>query len=175
MQTFEELYTQYAPDVHRFAFWLCGNPMDAEDITSETFVRAWLRFRSIRMETLRGYLLKIARNLYLAKKRKGRKLVELREHQPDPSPGVEAQVQVRIAIGDAGAFLQTLPECDRTAFILRVEYELSYAEVARVLDISEVAARVKTHRVRKRLLLTSIDGSAGRDRVSTTPSSAGRP
>lgn len=46
MLTFEELYVAYSPDVYRFSVWLCGNAADAEDITAETFTRAWTELRS---------------------------------------------------------------------------------------------------------------------------------
>jgi RNA polymerase sigma-70 factor (ECF subfamily) len=153
MLTFEELYTQNAQDVYRFAFWLSGSKMEAEDITAETFVRAWRRFGSIRMETLKGYLFKIARNVFLMKRRKGRQDTELVDSYPDPSPGPERMAQMNVSLAEVKTFLQGLPECDRTAFVLRVQYELSYGEIARVLEVSEVAARVKVHRTRKRLLL----------------------
>jgi RNA polymerase sigma-70 factor (ECF subfamily) len=152
MLTFEELYAQYAQEVYRFTFWLSGSEMDAEDITAETLVRAWLRFGSIRMETVKGYLLKIARNLYLAKQRKSKHSIVLVETHPDPAPGPESVAQTRLSLAEVKAFLRRLPECDRTAFILRVQYDLSYSEIARVLEVSEVAARVKVHRTRKRLL-----------------------
>ena len=41
MLDFHELYTRYAADVHRFALFLSGNRALADDITSETFLRAW--------------------------------------------------------------------------------------------------------------------------------------
>ena len=48
--TFHELYSRYADDVYRFAHWLTGNPHDARDITSETFVRVWTAAEEPRME-----------------------------------------------------------------------------------------------------------------------------
>ena len=44
-----------------------------------------------------------------------------------------------------------LPEIDRTALLLRAEHELPYDEIARVLQISLSAAKVKVHRARLRL------------------------
>lgn len=38
---FGAIYERYAPDVLRFATFLTGSLTEAEDITSETFVRAW--------------------------------------------------------------------------------------------------------------------------------------
>ncbi|MHC4560444.1 MAG: RNA polymerase sigma factor [Planctomycetota bacterium] len=65
MLTFKDLYETYAPDVYRFTLWLAGDSFEAEDNTSETFIRAWVRISSIRTETLKAYLFTIARNLYL--------------------------------------------------------------------------------------------------------------
>jgi RNA polymerase sigma-70 factor (ECF subfamily) len=53
--------------------------------------------------------------------------------------------------------LQTLPEIDRTAFILRVQQELPYAEIARVLELSLSAVKVKVHRTRKKLLTAQLE------------------
>ena len=57
MMDFQDLYDSYAPDVYRFSLWLSGNRTDAEDVTSETFVRAWARRETIRTRTLKAYLL----------------------------------------------------------------------------------------------------------------------
>ena len=48
-------------------------------------------------------------------------------------------------------WLQTLPEVDRSAFVLRIQHDLPYAEVARILYISKSAVKVKVHRMRKKL------------------------
>ena len=61
----ETLYQSYSRDVFRFALYLSGNWEDAEDITAETFVRAWVAEESIRLATVKGYLFAIARNLFL--------------------------------------------------------------------------------------------------------------
>ena len=70
MVSFHELYQSYAADIYRFAFCLAGDRFEAEDITSETFVRAWVNHSTIRTETLKAYLFTIARNIYLEGKRK---------------------------------------------------------------------------------------------------------
>ena len=48
-------------------------------------------------------------------------------------------------------FIQTLPEVDRAALILRLQDDLSYEEIANVLNISLAAAKVKVHRARLKL------------------------
>lgn len=149
---FHELYQAYAQDVYRFAYWLCGNAQDAEDITSETFVRALTASGKIRAGTVKGYLLTIARNLaYKELKREKRTVslnIDLAENRPQPPQLVEQSLSLQAAM----QFIQTLPEADRVALILRLQNELPYEEIADVLNISLAAARVKVHRARLKLV-----------------------
>ncbi len=151
MLTFEELYVSYSPDVYRFAAWLSGNSSDAEDITAETFARVWMNFNTIRTETLKAYLFTIARNTYLESLRKYRDHEPLNNAHPDSHPALEKSLITKNELDQVRAALQTLPEIDRSAFVMRVQYDLPYAEIARVLQISEGTVRVKVHRVRKLL------------------------
>jgi len=151
MLSFEHLYVAYSPDVYRFANWLTSNSKDAEDITSETFVRAWINFDRIQTETLKAYLFTIARNLYLESLRKKHKIIELSETHTDPYPRPEKILEHQSELDQVRNILQTLPEIDRSAFVMRVQYDLPYAEIGRVLQLSENAVKVKVHRVRKTL------------------------
>lgn len=151
MLSFEDLYLAYFPDVYRFAYWLAGEHGEAEDITSDTFVRAWMNFDATRTETLKAYLFAIARNVYLESLRKNRNHHPLDENDPDSRLKPERTVELMNALDEVMDILQTLPEVDRSAFVLRVQYDLPYAEIARVLQLSENAAKVKVHRVRKKL------------------------
>ncbi|MBN1311732.1 MAG: RNA polymerase sigma factor [Anaerolineae bacterium] len=156
MLTFHELYDTYAQDVYRFAYWLAGDPADAEDITSETFIRAWVSFDATRTETLKAYLLKIARNTYLQQLRKRKKQTRLEDVHADPNPGPEKLTEARAELSMVRELLQSLPEIDRAAFVLRVQHDLPYDEIARVLQLSVGAAKVKVHRIRKRLLMARM-------------------
>lgn len=151
MLTFEELYVSYSPDVYRFATWLSGNANDAEDITAETFTRAWVNFAKIRTETLKAYLFTIARNIHLESLRKHKGHEVLNDSHPDSRPTIERSLETRNEIDQIRVVLLTLPESDRSAFVMRVQHDLSYAEIARVLQTSEGAVKVKIHRVRKML------------------------
>lgn len=156
MLNFQRLYESYAAEVYRFAFSLSGNTSEAEDITSETFVRAWANSSTIRTETLKAYLFTIARNVFLEQQRKSKRQVALEDVHPDPAPGPDALVESRLELRTVQRVLQTLPEIDCAAFVLRVQHELPYAEIARVLGLSLSSAKVKVHRVRKKLLTTRV-------------------
>lgn len=154
---FKDLYESYAAEIYRFAFYLAGDGSEAEDVTSETFVRAWVRRSTIRTETLKAYLFTIARNVYLERQRKRRRQVALEDVYLDPAPGPDKVVESQLELSRVLKVLQTLPEIDRAAFIMRVQHELPYAEIARALGLSLTAAKVKVHRVRKKLLAIRVE------------------
>lgn len=151
MITFHELYERYAPEVYRFALWLSGNSADAEDITAETFTRAWAGRQRIQTETVKAYLFTIARNLFLKQSREHRRYLPLDQAQVDRSPGPERRIEDSQLLKEVLSQLQLLPEVDRTALILRVQHELPYVEIARILNLSLASAKVKVHRARLKL------------------------
>jgi RNA polymerase sigma factor (sigma-70 family) len=157
MINFKELYETYANEVYRFALWLAGNPSEAEDITSETFIRAWVNNSKIRTETLKAYLFTISRNIYLQHKRKMKRHAVLEDIHPDSAPGPEKLTESQFLLKRVQRILQTLPETDRTTFVLRIQHGLSYDEISRVLEISLSAVKVKIYRVRKKLITAFIN------------------
>lgn len=152
MLTFQELYETYVDDVYRFVLWLAGDKFEAEDISSETFISAWVHRTTIRTETLKAYLFTIARNIYLERQRKGKRHVLLEDVYIDPLPAPDQRVDAQRQLQEVYQFLQTVSEIDRTVFILRVQHELSYLEIARMLSLSITAVKVKVHRLRKKLI-----------------------
>ena len=149
--TFHDLYERYAPDVYRFALWLSGDPAEADDIASETFVRAWASSGKIRTETVKAYLFTIARNLFLQGRRRQKRQVSMEQVSLEIDSGPQSLVEDRLALAEVLQQLQDLPENERAALILRVQHELPYAEIARVLEISLSSAKVKVHRARLKL------------------------
>lgn len=157
MINFQDLYESYVTDVYRFSLWLSGNSSEAEDITSETFIRAWVNNSKIRTETLKAYLFTISRNIYLEYKRKRKRQAILEDIHPDPAPGPDKRTESQLKLQRVQRVLQTLPEIDHTAFVLRVQHELPYEEIARVLELSLTATKVKVYRARKKLIAACID------------------
>jgi RNA polymerase sigma-70 factor, ECF subfamily len=148
MTGFAELYEKYAPDVYRFSLYLSGQRSDAEDITSETFVRAWASAEPIRTATVRGYLFTIARNLFLQGIRKKSRQVSLDEDLRDPQASPYAQAEQKSELRAVLAEMQKLPEIDRAALLMRAFDEMPYEDIARSLGISLAAVKVKIHRAR---------------------------
>ena len=154
MTGFGALYTKYAQDVYHFALYLSGKRREAEDITSETFVRAWASSGTIRVATVRGYLFTIARNLFLQGLRKKSRQVALNENLHDPQASPYVQVEQKAELHGVLAGLRKLPEIDRAALLMRAFDEMPYEEIAQALGISLSTVKVKIHRAR--LALTNI-------------------
>jgi RNA polymerase sigma-70 factor (ECF subfamily) len=151
LTNFGELYRQYAPDVFRFALYLCGERAEAEDITAETFVRAWTAAERIRMSTVKGYLFTIARNLFLHGRRKASRETGLEDVHADRGQGPEAKADADSELRAVLAALGQLPELDRAALLMRAEDEIPYEDIARALGISLASVKVKIHRARLKL------------------------
>ena len=84
---FSQLYERYAPDVHRFALFLCGDIALAEDLTAETFARALAGRDGLHVDTVKAYLPAIVRNLYRDVRRREGRFGSL-EHAPDEAPSI---------------------------------------------------------------------------------------
>ena len=156
MVTFHEIYERYSKDVYRYAFWLSGSADDADDITSETFARAWAGRDEIRTETVKAYLFAIARNLYLKQLRHAKSQTDFPPHHADPKPAPEQLVEAKLELHRAMDAIQSLPEVDRAAFLLRIQHELSYEEIARILQLPLTTVKVKIHRARLKLAALEI-------------------
>jgi len=148
---FAGLYERYAQDVYRFALYLCGDPVYAQDIAAEPFVRAWVTPGEIRVGTVKAYLFMIARNLYRAGLRQGQRQADLQPDLADPAPGPETVAGDRLELQSVLRALQQLPEVDRAALLMHVQDGLPYEEVAAALGLSVAAVKVKVHRARLKL------------------------
>jgi RNA polymerase sigma-70 factor (ECF subfamily) len=152
MSDLGSFYERYSADVYRFALYLTGNRMDAEDIVSETFVRLWTSSGTIRTETVKGLLFTIARNCFLKGLKQSSRRAPLDEQMADPAPGSDAVVEDRRKATEVLKAIENLPPADRAAMVMRAMDELPYSEIACVLGISVVAAKVKVHRARAALM-----------------------
>lgn len=154
MTDIENLYKRYAGDVRRFALYLCGDAAMADEITSDTFVRAWLATDRIRQPTVKSYLFTIARNTYIDLLRRAARHTELDESMPDTRMSAQTQMELSAEVREMLAALQQLPEMDRTVLLMRALDEMPYEEIGEALGITVVSAKVKVHRARSKLMQT---------------------
>jgi RNA polymerase sigma-70 factor (ECF subfamily) len=157
VRSLKTLFQQYSPSVFSYLLRLSGDRALAQDLTSETFYKAILAIDGFRGDaSVKTWLLRIARNLYLRRTQREQRntsLETLREggtnfitQQPGPEDEVIRQERDE-AIQQA---LLALSENDRTILLLSSQEHMSYREIAKVLEISVAAVKVRIHRARKR-------------------------
>lgn len=157
MNDIESLYARYAGDVRRFALYLCGDVVMADEITSDTFVRAWMAAGRIRQPTVKSYLFTIARNAYTDLLRRAARHTELDENMPDTRISAQTQMELTAEVRAVLAALQQLPELDRTLLLMRALDDMPYQEIAESLGIAVATAKVKVHRARWKLMQVRQD------------------
>jgi RNA polymerase sigma-70 factor, ECF subfamily len=151
---FHELYERYGHEVYRFALYLCGDATRAEDLSAEAFLRLWAATSPIRVATAKSYLLAVVRNLYAEQWRTRRREVPVAEmvEPAGKDPPADRRYEHSEELARVVQALQSLDPTERAALLLRGEHELPYEEIATLLDITVVAARVHVHRARRKLL-----------------------
>jgi RNA polymerase sigma-70 factor (ECF subfamily) len=145
----------WVPRVYRFALRLSDDPHAAEDLTQETFLRAWRRRGGLRdARAARVWLFRITANLWRDRLRRGRSPVaRAGPLEGDTQPG-RTQPPERLAAGReelarALEALADLPPRQREVLYLSACEGLSPAEVAEVLGISAGAAKANLSLARK--------------------------
>ena len=152
---FEDLYRDYVGRVYAFLRSQLGNAVDAEDVTSQVFLKAYEAYSRFepRHATPSAWLFQIARNAALDHHRRAgrRQNVEralAREPEPATDPGVVAQE--RILYRELMDALAGMPERQREVIGLR-HAGLSFLEVGQLMHCSEDAAKMLYHRALKAL------------------------
>jgi RNA polymerase sigma-70 factor (ECF subfamily) len=143
------------PAVYRLLFCITGNAHDAEELTQETFLRAWRRFDSFRPGTrLRAWLLRIATNagLDVQRQRKRARQTPLPDDLPERQNGPGHRLETAEQAALLMAAMNELSETTRTVFHLRATESLSFREIAAMLDTTEQAARWHMHQARRKLV-----------------------
>lgn len=148
----EKLYEAYYMRVFSFAMTLAGDRAQAEEITQETFFRAFSRQSGFRGEADEAtWLCAIARNLFLDEKRRQGKNEPMPEELPDTGKGVEQSAVDRDSSFRIHMALHALEEPYREVFELRIFGELSFRDISMIFGKTENWARVTYHRARLKL------------------------
>jgi RNA polymerase sigma-70 factor (ECF subfamily) len=149
MDEFRDLYERHYSAVYTLALFLTGDSNRAEDLTADTFVRAWTARDRLRVQTVPAYLLTIARNLHRDQYRRHKaRFVELDDATPDARPGVEFVAEQASNVRALRKGFARIAPGDRRALLLYSIRDMSYAEIASALGISVAAVKSRISRAR---------------------------
>jgi RNA polymerase sigma-70 factor (ECF subfamily) len=152
---FEELVRMYAERLHAVVVRICASSHDAEDVTQETFLRAWRaidRFDGRSHFFTWLYRIGINEAKRHGKRRQGMRLVSIDEAPPgeltDPGETPEARAHQSETRAALDAAVRALPIDYRAPLVLRDIAGLSTAEAAETLGLGEAAFKSRLHRAR---------------------------
>ncbi|GAA1206230.1 sigma-70 family RNA polymerase sigma factor [Prauserella alba] len=163
---FGRLYDRYVDGVYRYVLLRVGDRHLAEDVTSETFLRALRRITSISYQgrDVGAWFTTIARNLVLDHVKSSRfRLEVVTDEVADPTtpgaavagaagaPGPEQQVISRDTGDELVRCISDLGDDQRECVILRFIQGYSVAETAQIMDRGEGAVKALQHRAIRRL------------------------
>lgn len=152
---FRSLYRAYVRPVYWVAFGLVGDAADAEDVTQETFVVAWRKIASLRLEgeSLLPWLATVCRfqaqNRLRARRRHGSHAA-LDDEIP-AIVGVEEQVVQAQTVAAILAAVERLSDLDREIFRLCAAEGYGYQAAAASLGVSHGTVRNRLSRIRSRM------------------------
>jgi RNA polymerase sigma-70 factor (ECF subfamily) len=161
LASFEATAVPHMNALYDAALRLAGNAATAQDLTQETYLRAFRAFASFEPgSNCRAWLLRIQYNLFCTQYRRGRRmpLVWLDEGQADPAlelpshePGPEEQAVRELDRQAVRRAIARLPEEFRMAVTLVDIHGLSCAEAAGVMSVPRGTILSRLHRARRRL------------------------
>jgi RNA polymerase sigma-70 factor, ECF subfamily len=153
-ESFARVVDRYWERLYRWLYHLTRDLHTAEDIAQETFLKAFSALRSFRPgSNFRAWLFRIAHNTFINQQRSRRHQRQpLPEDLPDHRTSPADELLSREEYQRLLAAVSRLPVEFRSALMLRAEEDLSFREIAAILDITEETARWRVFKARQKLM-----------------------
>ena len=161
---FKEIYENCEPKVYRFLLGLSQNADLAEELTEETFYRAFLHINKFEGKCeITTWLCQIAKNLYYKemKRRKRFNNEQPGENMPNLQENPFVSLENKQKAIEIHKILRTMNENYKEVFTLHIFAELTFQEIAQIYDKSESWAKITFYRAKAALIhkLEEKDGN----------------
>lgn len=154
---FEKLYFDIADEVYRYAYFKLGNQTEAEDVTSETFLRMITKDDLVTIENPKAWAIGVARNIVyeMYRERKLENGIQNAEDSEIPDPELEPDAQalteeMYVLIKEK---INELDEATREVIILKTWEELKFSEIAALQNEKESTVKLRYYRGLEKLRL----------------------
>lgn len=159
-QNIEEIYQKYSNQVFKFLICLTNNDSLAEELTQETFYLAVKNIDKFRGDSkISVWLCQIAKNLWYKELRKNKKICENPIEDYNESLIFESNIENNIIDNENKKnmykSLQQLDDRSREVIYLRLTGELTFKEIAEILNKNENWVRVTFYRGKQKILKES--------------------
>jgi RNA polymerase sigma-70 factor (ECF subfamily) len=164
-EPFETIVAAHHPEIYRYLRRVTMRVAEAEDLSQETFLRAFRAYRRLAPDAnVRAWLFAIATNVrrnHARAERRRRAAHEAVRTRPRPGgdDGPEGEALLREAQSVMEAVIEGLPLKQRLAFVLRKVHDVSYEDIARGLQCSAESARAHVFQAFRKVR-AGLDGHA---------------
>ncbi len=154
------LFAEYYPRVHRYLVSMVHDPVEADDLAQETFLRAFRNSNSLQdAGALSTWLYRIATNVCVDRWRQRARRAPLEdETAPEEldladadAPSLQQMVERDEMSECIQQYLDGLPDTYRAVVLLHDSYGLTGPEMAGALDVSLDTVKIRLHRARQKL------------------------
>ncbi|MGC8579883.1 MAG: RNA polymerase sigma factor [bacterium] len=157
---FKEIVTTYQDSIYNLCVYMIGDPINAEDLTQDVFIKAYTNLKSFKPQaSIYTWLYRIAVNTCIDYKRKTtlesmfthKNDEEIISNQPSNDPEPESISDSKQGVSDLKRALERLSKKLKTVIIMREIEGLSYEEIAQALDVSVGTVKSRLSRARNEL------------------------
>ena len=156
---FGHLVRAFERPVYNLTYRMLGDPAEAEDAAQETFLRAYTKLATYQPgRKFVNWLLSIASHYCIDRLRRKSRAPQLSLEEPLPAqwltskaPHPEQVVNRKQERERVWQSLDALPPDYRAAIVLRYWYDMSYREIAGVMNTTHSAIKSRLHRARRML------------------------
>ena len=164
LQQFSRTINPIKNKLYRFALRYVKNPMEAEDVVQEVFIKLWAHREKIdEIKNVEAWCMRVTRNLSIDKLRsKHNRTDDIPEGKDWVDKGVSPhrQAELNETVAKVKEWIEELPDAQRDVIQLRDIEQFTYKEIAEALDISMELVKVNLHRARKVIRKKLLDSNS---------------
>ena len=146
-QVFKKVFYEHAQSLKEYMYYRCGNQEKAEDYMQDAFSKLWENCAKVSFEKARSFVFKIANNLFFNQVERQKVILKFKRRQGSAVENEDPQF-----IYEQKEFhellertISSLPEDQRTIFLLNRVEKKKYREIAVMLGISIKTVEKKMH------------------------------
>jgi len=146
--TFRKLYETHSDALRNFIYYKIGDTGFAEDTVQESYIRLWKKCTNVPFEKAKSFLFTVANNLLLDRVKHKKVQVKFLAFAPKQTSNQSPEflLEEQEFKEKLEAVISSLPDLQRTVFLMNRIDKMKYREIAEALGISQKAVEKRMHK-----------------------------